>query len=205
MFSQLAGILLLYPIWVPQMGNLSPTRKWFSGTQSTPIRCGSHLLSGVDSVMTNPFNFDLLLFVKQVGIQNIARIIFKQSICFAVLKKQKKRRDIILWQYLFLYLRGIDPQRRHSQLFTCSTRLKNCLQEQETSAKLTCKILRVFSITIISYSCTPERMGWVEDGFEPPLLSYFLGPRRYQIIKYQLYSPGNECSAQEGIRSQQMT
>lgn len=32
--------------------------------------------------MTNLFNFDLLIFDKQVGIQNIARIIFKQSICF---------------------------------------------------------------------------------------------------------------------------
>lgn len=116
------------------------------------------------------------------------------------MKKTEKRTDIILWQYIFLCLRVID-----SQLFTCSIRLKNCCQEQEISAKLTCETLRVFSVTIIPYSCTHERMGRVEDGFEPPLLSYFLGPCQYQnSFMYWLYSPGNYCSAHEGIWSQQM-
>lgn len=70
------------------MGNFSLTRKWLSGTQSIPVGCGSRLISGVDSVMTNPFNFDLLIFVKQVGIQNITRIIFKQVICFGSIEKK---------------------------------------------------------------------------------------------------------------------
>lgn len=89
------------------MGNFALTRKGFSGTQSAPIGCGSHLFSGVDSVMTNPFNFDLLIFDKQVGIQNIARIIFKQSICFDSIKKKKKHnrkkeRYYPLTTYLFM-------------------------------------------------------------------------------------------------------
>lgn len=53
--------------------------------------------SGVGSAVTNPSNFDSLIFVEQVGIQNIVRIIVKPSICFGgIEKKQGKSRDIIL-------------------------------------------------------------------------------------------------------------
>lgn len=45
--------------------------------------------------MTNPFNFDLLIFVKQVGLQNIARIISKQGICFDSIEKTFKKGEIL--------------------------------------------------------------------------------------------------------------
>lgn len=176
------------------MGNFSLTRKWLSGTQSVPV--GSRLISGVDSVMTNPFNFDLLVFVKQVGLQNIARIISKQGICFDSIEKTFKKGEILSCDNISYYTweasihsRGVcsSPER--------SARLKNCLQEEEASAKLTCELLRGFSMTIIPYSCTHERTGQVGDGFEPPLLSYFLGA--------WLQSPGNHRRAHEGERAQQ--
>lgn len=150
------------------MGNYSLSRKWCFRTQSTPVRCASRLVSGVDSVMTNSFNFDLFIFIKQMGIQNIVRIIFKQSICFDSIEKERKRkkekqqntekgRDIILWQYILLCLRGIDLQQRHLQLFTCSTLLKNCLWEQETFAELTCEILSFFSCNNYSIFMHPRK------------------------------------------------
>lgn len=43
-------------------------------------------------MMTNSFNFDLFIFIKQMGIQNIVRIIFKQSICFDSIEKEKKKK-----------------------------------------------------------------------------------------------------------------
>lgn len=44
--------------------------------------------------MANPSNFDSLIFVEQVGIQNIVRIIVKPSICFGGIGKKagKKQR-----------------------------------------------------------------------------------------------------------------
>lgn len=94
-YTQSECLCLMCHLQHPQMGNFSLTRKWFSSTQSAPVSRGWCSASGVDFVMTNPFNFDLFLFVKQVGIQNIARIIFKQSVCFDSIKKKRKRKKIL--------------------------------------------------------------------------------------------------------------
>lgn len=189
------------------MGNYSLSRKWFSRTQSTPIRCGSRLVSGVDFVMTNPFHFDLFIFIKQMGIQNTVRIIFKQSICFDSIEKKKKKRnnktqkkgEILSCDNIsFLCLRGIDLQQRHLQLFTCSTLFKNCLWEQETFAELTCEILSFFSCNNYSIFMHPRkdevggRMLWTTSALL--LFRSLLVSDQF----YVLHNPGNYRSRSQG-------
>lgn len=92
------------------MSNMSPVASpngQFFATEETILRHTKHsyrmwltLCSGVDSVMTNPFNFDLLLFIKQVGNKNIARIIVKQSICFDSIEKKERYYPVTI--YLFM-------------------------------------------------------------------------------------------------------
>lgn len=82
------------------MSNVSPVASpngQFFSPKETILRHTKHsyrmwlmLCSGVDSVITNAFNFDLLLFIKQVGNQNIARVIVKQSICFDSIEKKER-------------------------------------------------------------------------------------------------------------------
>lgn len=180
MFSHLAGILSLSPSWMfvanvapgasqsgpffPWLGADSPAHKALEG-------CGSCSVLGL--VLTNLSHFDLLVFVEQSKWESkiLPELFSSRAFVLTVLKKnQGKSRDIILWQCILLYLRGIDSQHSHLQLFR---HLKNCLQEQETSAGLLCEILRIF----FPYKNNSIfRMGWVEGGFEQSLRSCFAGP-----------------------------
>lgn len=191
------------------MGNYSLSRKWFFRTQSTPVRCASCLVSGVDSVMTNSFNFDLFIFIKQMGIQNIVRIIFKQSICFDSIEKEKKKKrnnktqkkgeilscdniSFYAWEAL-IYSRGIynSSHAVHSSEIV--------YENKKHLLSWPVKFWAFSPVKIIPYSCIQERMRWVEECFEPPLLSYSLGPSWYQTsFMYWLHNPGNYCSRSQG-------